>query len=109
MEEGRAHHTNGYRREPLSKAAQWTGPKGSSLPPDAQTIKTEGLGGEMAAEKCRGSLVCCHLTYCDSVIGQEALHSAGTILDKQGLAQVLEGEGLGRVKAVVVFCNKDPN
>lgn len=72
-------------------------------------LKLEGLGGEMAAEKCRGNPVCCHHTYCDSVIGQEALDSAGTILDKQGLAQVLEGEGLGWVKAVVVFCNKDPN
>lgn len=51
----------------------------------------------------------CHLTHCDSVVAQEALHTAGTVLDKQGPAQVLEGEGLGWVKAVVGFCNKDPS
>ena len=72
-------------------------------------LKLEGLGGEVTAEKHRGSPGCCHLTYCDSVVGQEALHSTSTILDKQGLAQVLEGDGLGWVKTVVVSCNKDPN
>lgn len=67
------------------------------------------LWEEITTGKGGASPGCCHLTYCDSVVAQETLYSPSAVLDKQGLAQVLEGEGLGRVKAVVFFCNKDPD
>lgn len=92
---------------PLSH--QWTGPRGSSLPPNAQPIGTGVSWGRESYREGQASPGHCHLTYCDSVIAQEALHAASAILDNQGLAQVLEGEGLGWVKAVMVLCNKDPD
>lgn len=50
------------------------------------TSELRYLGGEVAARKGQVSPGCGHLTYCDSVVAQEALHSPGAVLDKQGLA-----------------------
>ena len=44
-------------------------------------------------------------THSDSVVAQDALHAARAIVDRQGLAQVLEGGRLSRVEALVVFWN----
>lgn len=112
MEEGREHYTMA-----ISKSSQCTPiePSSGQDPRDPQSHQMHNplepgcLGGEIAAGKGGVSPGRCHLTYCDGVVAQETLHSAGAILDKQGLAQVLEGEGLGRVKAVVFFYNKDPD
>lgn len=111
---GREHHTNGYQWESLSEPSPIE-PSSGQNPRDPHShqmhrpLESGYPGGEMGTEKAWVSPGHCHLTYCDSVIAQEALHSASAILDKQGLAQVLEGERLGWVKAVMVFCNKDPD
>lgn len=47
-------------------------------------------------------------THSNGVGAQDALHAARAILDAQGLVQVPEGGGFGRVEAVVVFWNTDP-
>ena len=44
-------------------------------------------------------------THSDGVIAQDALHAACPVVDRQGLAQVLEGGRLSRVEALVVFWN----
>lgn len=99
----------GTSGNPSQKPPSGQDPRGPHSHQMHNPLKLEHLERETASEKHQGSPGCCHLTYRDSVIGQEALHTASTVLDKQGLAQVLEGEGLGWVKAVVVSCNKDPN
>lgn len=42
-------------------------------------------------------------THNDGIETQKALHAAGAVLDGQGLVQVLEGGGLGWVKAMMAF------
>lgn len=110
MEEGREHYTMA-----ISGSSTPIEPSSRQHPRDPQSHQMHNplepgyLGGEIAAGKGGASPGHCHLTYCDSVVAQETLHSPSAILDKQGLAQVLESEGLGRIKPVVFSCNKDPD
>lgn len=85
--------------------------KGPQHRPRGQAACPPEPGGPGRQSGCGGGrerrALAASLTHSDGVGAQDAFHAARTVLDAQGLAQVAEGGGLGRVEAVVVFWSTD--